>query len=143
MRASSKILNMHSLLQLCHSAMRAKKISKVLGAHTVLEQQLDLSQTFKRPRNKNCRVFKDQTYQTVFPRTVVELLEKIRKSWQYPESRNTFIFLFAQQGARGRLAFYSIITWNCQKVNASCTQTSQQKLIPTHVLTSVTYIICV
>ena len=38
---------------------------------------------------------------------------------------------------------YSMITWNCQKVNASCTQTSQQKLIPTHVLTSFTYIICV
>ena len=32
---------------------------------------------------------------------------------------------------------YSMITWNCQKVNASCTQTSQQKLIPTHVLTSI------
>ena len=39
--------------------------------------------------------------------------------------------------------FYSMITWNCQKVNASCTQTRHQKLIPTHVLTSFTYIICV
>ena len=46
------------------------------------------------------------------------------------------------RSCRNRI-YYSMITWNCQKVNASCTQTSQQKLIPTHVLTSFTYIICV
>ena len=40
----------------------------------------------------------------------------------------------------GQICYYSMITWNCQKVNASCTQTSQQKLIPTHVLTSFTYV---
>ena len=41
------------------------KKSKVLGSHTVPEQQSDLVQTRKRPRNKLLRVWPDQTHQTV------------------------------------------------------------------------------